>query len=109
VSLLDFHVLLSLAKGPLYGYAIAEAVEADSGGTLTPKAGSLYRVIARLETSGLVDETEPKSGTPAHPGRERRYYQLTRSGRSALAAEASRLNKTAAYARRRLGIAGERS
>jgi PadR family transcriptional regulator PadR len=104
VSPLDFHVLLSLASGPLYGYAIAESVERESDGTLTPRAGSLYRVIARLETAGLVDETAPEGDAPSHPGRERRYYELTRAGRAALAAEASRLKATAAVARRRLGL-----
>lgn len=109
MSPLDFHVLLSLAAGPLYGYAIAEAVERDSDGALTPRAGSLYRVIARLETSGLVDETAAKGEAPAHPGRERRYYELTRSGRAALAAEARRLKAAAATARRRLGLVEDRS
>jgi DNA-binding PadR family transcriptional regulator len=109
VSPLDFHVLLSLAAGPLYGYAIAESVERDSDGALTPRAGSLYRVIARLETEGLLDETSPENEAPAHPGRERRYYELTRSGRTALAAEARRLRATAATARRRLGLIEDRS
>src|SRR5687767_5942919 len=109
VSPLDFHVLLSLASGPLYGYAIAETVESESDGTLSPRAGSLYRVIARLETAGLLDETAPKGEAAAHPGRERRYYQLTRSGRAALAAEANRLRATAAVARRRLDAIEGRS
>ncbi len=104
MSPLDFHILLALADGPLYGYAIAEAVERESGGAFAPRAGSLYRVIARLETAGLVDETDPPS-TESHPGRERRYYALTRSGRAALGAEAARLKDAAAIARRRLGLA----
>jgi len=106
---LDFHILLSLAGGPLYGYAIAEAVDRDSEGAFTPRAGSLYRVIARLETAGLVDETTHKGDAAAHPGRERRYYELTRAGRAALATEAARLKATAAIARRRLGLIEGRS
>lgn len=102
---LDFHVLLSLAAGPLHGYAIAEAVQLESGGALAPRAGSLYRVIARLETAGLLDEVAPPPDAPPHPGRERRYYALTRSGRAALATEATRLKEAAAIARRRLGLA----
>jgi PadR family transcriptional regulator PadR len=102
---LEFHLLLSLADGPLYGYAIAEAVERESGGAISPRAGSLYRVIARLETAGLIDETDPPRDAAPHPGRERRYYTLTRAGRAALSAEAARLHQTAAIARRRLGLA----
>src|ERR1051326_286441 len=67
MSTLEFHVLLALAGGPLYGYAIKDAVAAESGGTHTPRAGSLYRVLARLMTAGLVKETDPRGGITAHP------------------------------------------
>ncbi len=43
LSNLEYHVLLALANGPVYGYAIADAVGTESDGTLTPRAGSLYR------------------------------------------------------------------
>ena len=72
MSNLEYHVLLAMANGPLYGYAIKEAVETESDGTLTPRAGSLYRVLARLMTWGLVAETEPAEATSPHPGRERK-------------------------------------
>lgn len=45
-------VLLVLSKGDLYGYAIMKAVEAQSGGILSPEIGSLYRVLARLVEAG---------------------------------------------------------
>ena len=41
MSNLEYHVLLALASGPLYGYAIRDAVIAESSETLTPRAGSL--------------------------------------------------------------------
>ena len=65
VSTLEYHVLLAMANGPLYGYAIKDAVEVESAGTLTPRAGSLYRVLARLMTRGLVEETEPAEAAAA--------------------------------------------
>ena len=105
ISTLEYHVLLAMAKGPLYGYAIKDAVESESGGTLTPRAGSLYRVLARLMVRGLVEETEPTQATPPHPGRERRYYGLAAVGRATLAAEARRLKEAAALAEERLGVA----
>jgi DNA-binding PadR family transcriptional regulator len=105
MSPLDFHVLLALAGGPLYGYAIKEAVERESAGTLAPRAGSLYRVIARLLVAGLVKEAEPDGAIPPHPGLARKYYALTAVGRGALAEETRRLKLAAAMAQKRLGIA----
>jgi DNA-binding PadR family transcriptional regulator len=108
-STLEYHVLLALANGPLYGYAVKSAVEAESVGVLAPRAGSLYRLLARLVSRGLVTETEPQQTVEPHPGLARRYYGLTVEGRAALAAEARRLRSVAALAARRLGTAGDRS
>jgi DNA-binding PadR family transcriptional regulator len=105
ISTLEYHVLLSLAEEPLYGYAIKDAVAAESDATLTPRAGSLYRVLARMMTSGFVTETEPAEPAEPHPGLARRYYGLTGEGRRALAAETRRLKGAAALAEERLGIA----
>jgi DNA-binding PadR family transcriptional regulator len=105
MSTLEYHVLLALASGPLHGYAVKDAVAAESAGALTPRAGSLYRVIARLMTWGLVTETAPAGATSPHPGLARKYYGLTGEGRRALAAEARRLRSAAALAEERLGIA----
>lgn len=106
LSSLEYHVLLAMAEGPLYGYAIKNAVEAESAGTLTPRAGSLYRVLARLMTRGLVREAECDGDVEPHPGRARRYFALTPEGRGALAEEAQRLKVAAALAEQRLRIAG---
>jgi DNA-binding PadR family transcriptional regulator len=106
MSVLEYHVLLALASGPLYGYAIKDAVASESNGTQTPRAGSLYRVIARLMTWGLVEESEPAEAADPHPGLARRYYGLTVEGQRALSAEARRLKGAAALAEERLGIAG---
>ncbi len=103
MNTLDYHVLLALASGPRYGYAISESIAADSGGALEPRAGSLYRVIARLMSTRLVVETEPDEPSPPHPGLARRYYALTAAGHRALTAEARRLRQIAAIAERRLG------
>lgn len=108
MNLLEYHVLLALAGGTLHGYAIAERVAAESGGALQPRAGSLYRVIARLVDSRLVAESEAAADV-AHPGLARRYYTLTSHGKRLLADETQRLKRTAAVAERRLGLARGRS
>lgn len=101
LSALDFHVLLVLAREPLYGYAIMQAVEEESGGRLRPEVGSLYRVLARLTRDGLVREADAPgaSGDELHPGRPRKYYGLTPTGRSAVSAEAARLREVLDLAR----------
>ncbi len=104
MSNLEYHVLLALASGQLHGYAIKDAIAAESAGTLTPRAGSLYRVLARLMIHRLVVEVQPVDEPSPHPGLARRYYALTAAGRRALAAEAQRLQQTAAVAQRRLGM-----
>jgi DNA-binding PadR family transcriptional regulator len=105
MSGLEYHVLLALSAGSLHGYAVKQRVEEESGGSLTPQAGSLYRVIARLMASGFIVETDPPRGEPPHPGLARRYYALTGAGRRGLAAESRRLKGAAALAEKRLRTA----
>ena len=106
-SPLEYHVLLALAGGPLHGYALAEAIEEESDGTQAPRAGSLYRVLARLVGDGYLVETDPPD--EPHPGLPRRAYALSAAGRRLLAAETRRLERTVAVARERLGLARGRS
>lgn len=105
MNLLDYHVLLALSSGPMHGYAIKDAVAEDSGGSQAPLAGTLYRVIARLITEGLVRETNA-GGDVVHPGHARRYYTLSAAGRRTLAEQARQLKEAAAQAERRLGASG---
>lgn len=109
LSTLEYHVLLALASGPLHGYAVKDAVALESGGAVVPRAGSMYRVIARLMTVGYVAEAAPADAEETHPGHPRRYYMLSALGRQTLAAEARRLAQAAAMATRRLGAAEGRS
>lgn len=102
LSPVDFHVLLALLEEDLYGYALMKAVEAQSGGTVAPEVGSLYRVLARLLDQGLLEETEaPPDAEEVHRGRPRRYYRITRRGRQAARAEAGRLQDLLSLARER--------
>jgi PadR family transcriptional regulator, regulatory protein PadR len=101
ISPIEYHVLLAMVTGPRYGYAIKETVEVESNGVLSPPAGTLYRVIARLMDRDWVVETDHDEAEP-HPGLARRYYRLTAGGRAALSAEADRLRAVSDLARRRL-------
>lgn len=102
LSNLEYHVLLALAGRVLYGYAIKEAVAAESDGALQPRAGSLYRVLARLMVRGMVEEVVTAAAAEPHPGLERKYYGLTPPGREALSVEAARQQSAGRLAERRL-------
>ncbi|MEE8062487.1 MAG: PadR family transcriptional regulator, partial [Gemmatimonadales bacterium] len=83
LSAMDFHVLMVLAEGPSYGYAIMKAVVDHSDGAVSPDVGSLYRVLARLMGQGWVTEAGAPADAPAASrGRARRYYALTPEGRT---------------------------
>ena len=102
MSPVDFHVLLVLSQGALYGYAIMKAVEEESGGAVAPEIGSLYRVLGRLVSHGVVDQLDGGDGEGVvHPGRQRKYYALTPKGERTLRAEAARLGGVLEIARRR--------
>lgn len=86
----DVQLLLALREGPLHGYGMMKAVEAQSRGRLRVELGSLYRMLQRLERDGLIEEAEGlRDGSS--PGRERRSYRTTRLGNAVLAAELDRL------------------
>lgn len=81
---LDALLLAALEGGPLHGYAIIEVLQARSGGVLDLPTGSVYPALRRLERARYLSG---KWSTV--DGRRRRTYQLTRSGKQALARERS--------------------
>jgi PadR family transcriptional regulator PadR len=76
---LDGLILATLAAGPAHGYAIAQTLRGRSAGEFDLAEGTLYPALHRLERAGLV-----ASEWSTDPGRKRRTYQLTRSGKRAL-------------------------
>jgi len=79
----DFHILMALTQGPRHGYALMKEVERESQGGVRLEIGSLYRLLARLLSSGLIEEADEDE--------RRRYYRLSHLGRRVLKAEAERL------------------
>src|SRR5687767_10440553 len=76
-------VLTILAESDSYGYAIIKRVAELSGGQLQWTDGMLYPVLHRLERQGLV---AAKWGV-SESGRRRKYYRITRRGRTHLEAQ----------------------
>jgi DNA-binding PadR family transcriptional regulator len=105
----DFHLLLVLADGESYGYALLKAMERESRGAVKPDIGSLYRALARMMVSGLVEAAAERPDEAATPGRQRRYYRLTEAGRRALRADALRLHGALELAEARLAVDRSRS
>jgi PadR family transcriptional regulator PadR len=100
-----FFVLTALADGPMHGYGIVGEVVELSQGRVKLKIGSLYGVLDRLATGGLIEPDREE----AHDGRLRRYYRLTRDGRRALAEEAELRAATVRVVRARLGLTGSQA
>ena len=97
-----FFVLTALADRPRHGYGIVGEVAELSQGRVRLKIGSLYGVLDRLAAEELIEPDRDE----AHDGRLRRYYRLTKHGRSALAAEAEIRAATAHVVRAKLRLGG---
>ena len=80
---LDLLVLRTLEREPLHGYAVAQRIEALTGGTFRVPGGSLFPALYRLERDGAL-----KSGwTETETGRHAKVYALTKLGRRRLSSE----------------------
>ena len=100
-----FEILLALSGADLHGYDIMREVESRSGGRVVLHAGTLYRALARLLRTRLVEELDERPD-PAMDDERRRYYRLTTLGRSVAVAEARRLASQVNAARSRRLLKG---
>jgi PadR family transcriptional regulator PadR len=80
---LDLLILHALQRGPLHGYAIAQAIHLLSDEVLRVEEGSLYPALYRLDFDGAISA---KWGLSEN-NRKAKYYEITRKGRKALAAQ----------------------
>jgi PadR family transcriptional regulator PadR len=81
---LDLLILKALSLGPQHGWAISERLHQVSRATLQIPQGSLYPALHRLERRGWI---AARWGASEH-NRRAKYYELTRTGRKQLEAEA---------------------
>ena len=104
---LALQVLLALADGPAHGYAIGKDIEARSGGRLDPTTGALYQALKRLADAKLIEAADPPADEAGDA--RRKYFAITRAGRTAAAEELERLDRIVKTGRhRRLHRAGTR-
>ena len=96
-----FEILLAVAERDRHGYAILQDIQRSTNGSMRVNPGTLYRAIARLVDSGLLEETAEQEAPDLGDAR-RRYYALTPLGLSVARAEARRLEAQAVAARAKL-------
>ncbi len=75
-------ILASLWTGKRYGLEVLRSL--DGSGRLALAEGTLYLILNRLKSDGLVESKWVDAGT-GHP---RKYYWLTKTGRDRLRAMA---------------------
>ncbi|MGE4064607.1 MAG: PadR family transcriptional regulator [Rhodospirillaceae bacterium] len=97
-GVLEMCVMALLAKRDGYAYDIASRLADDIG----MGEGTIYPLMRRMQTEGLVKTylEESSSGPP------RKYYQLTKAGHAALAAQAAEWRTFSADVARILADAG---
>ena len=83
---LDMLVLRTLVIGPAHGHTIAHAIESGSEAVLQIEHGSLYPALHRLENRGWIVSFWGTSDN----NRKAKYYRLTPTGRTQLAAQTTR-------------------
>lgn len=85
-------VLISLSDAPKHGYAIMLDVADFSGVSIGP--GTLYGVLARLESRGLIEGVETDD--------RRRPYRITGAGVEAVAGHLGEMGRVLGVGRSRL-------
>ena len=82
-SLCRFLLLAQLAKGPVHGYGINQAIKDACQGCCEPTEAMVYSTIKELQVGGYVD-----CRMEEHQGRQRRVFWLTGAGEEAFRAAA---------------------
>src|SRR5258708_13917566 len=85
-----FFILFALADGEKHGYAIMQQTSKLSEGTFRMGPGTLYTTIQRLLDFALIEEFSGNSEADSRDSR-RRYYRLTRQGKTLLDLEINRM------------------
>ena len=84
------HILLALGTEAKHGYAIMRDIAERSDGEIRLLPGTLYSTIKKMLADRLIEEVAAPRGADSEDAR-RRYYRVTRTGRTAVAAETQRL------------------
>ena len=87
------HILIALGDEAKHGYAVMQDVADRTGGKVRMSPGTLYGSIRKMLDEGLIEEIFLRGARAAAKEDERRrYYRVTKFGRTVAAAEAARLS-----------------
>lgn len=92
-------VLSLLQDGDKYGYEMINQLALRSEDAFTLKEGTLYPILHGLERDGCVEAYEKET----QGGRARRYYHITKKGRTLLAEQTERWRSFSGAVERVLG------
>ena len=98
---LEMMILLTLRRGPLHGYAIAQEIQQRSDELLHVEEGSLYPALQRM----LRQKWVKAEWTVSAKNRRIRQYQLTPAGRKQVEREVSRVGRLIQGLTRMMGLA----
>jgi len=87
-----FHILLSLVGAEQHGYGIMQEVLERTNGTVRIWPATLYGSLKQMIGDGLIEESDERPVAELDDAR-RRYYRLTRLGRTVLDLECERLQE----------------
>lgn len=79
-GLLRYYILHKIAQKPIHGYEIIQDIDSKTEGAWRPGAGSLYPILKKLVSEGLIKGEEEPSEEAT-----RRVYHITPKGVESLA------------------------
>ena len=79
-GLLRYYILHKIAQKPIHGYEIIQDIDSKTEGAWRPGAGSLYPILKKLVSEGLI-KADPEPSEEA----TRRVYHMTPKGVESLA------------------------
>jgi DNA-binding PadR family transcriptional regulator len=97
-----YYILLALANGERHGLAIAREVSALSDGGIRLWPAMLYGSLEDLVDRGWIEPLDDVRRRAIDESERKRFYRLTRSGRTVVAAETERLSTLVHVARARI-------
>jgi DNA-binding PadR family transcriptional regulator len=87
-----YFILISLAKSPKHGYAVAKDVRVLSDERTSLSVSTLYTLLKRLLEDGWIQRSDDDNAQEEN-GRSRKIYELTDLGRQILVLDVARLKK----------------
>ncbi len=109
VTYIELHILVELCYRNLHGLGFIQAIAERTNDEIFLSPGTLYTALKRLYKNGLISGVEVDFSNENVDGNalQRRYYEITPRGRSAIASELQRMGNLCQLAHNALGTVTE--